>query len=157
MTISILAFLAKVLAAYVVVDAGSGVYHCITDRGWNIREQVASFQEHHRTNMRMSVDWRACYFGIPLALAGLLLLRPFPMFLGIFLCLVEVSHYYSHLPRNRVPALARWLQNTGIIMSYDHHQGHHQGEFDRNFCVLSGWNNWWLNKLLPLIPHRRSA
>ena len=142
-----LSALAQVLAAYLFVDLCTGIYHFATDRGWNTRKVVALFQDHHNTNTMEGFDWQPMWAGIPFLLLGLWLESSFLIAGGSFGILAQVPHYYAHR-RSRSPAVhrvVRWLQEAGLIISPEHHAGHHNGKFDCNFCILSGWNNWWFN------------
>lgn len=141
----------QVLAAYVLADLLTGLYHFATDRGWNFRWIVELFDDHHRTNAMQGFDWQPMQVGVPGMVLGLWLAwqelpgASFVLALASFGCLSQIPHYYAH---RRAKSLAIcWLQRTGIIISPKHHAGHHRGRFDRNFCILSGWNNCWLNWL----------
>jgi sterol desaturase/sphingolipid hydroxylase (fatty acid hydroxylase superfamily) len=83
-------------------------------------------------------------------LLGLALWSPFLTAAGAFGILGQVPHYYAHR-RSNLPLVhhfVRVLQLTGVIISPEHHSAHHDGKFNRNFCILSGWNNLWMNPLI---------
>lgn len=132
----------QVLAAYLLTDLLTGLYHFATDKGFNFKSQVAMFQEHHETNTMQGFDWQPMIGGVPAMVLGLWMEWPFLLAMGSFGILAQVPHYYAH---RKSPRVVRWLQRTGIIISPQHHAEHHRGAFDRNFCILSGWNNCWLN------------
>lgn len=50
----------------------------------------------------------------------------------------NLFHKWAHA--RRPPALARWLQRSGLILSPARHARHH-GDYSRGFCVTSGWLN----------------
>jgi hypothetical protein len=137
----------QVLAAYFALDLLTGLYHLATDRGWNFRFQVELFQDHHHTNtMETGFGWEQT-LGAAVGLAlGYWWSSPFFVALGILAALSQVPHYFAHHPPKRGPI--KWLQDAGLIISPAHHQGHHRGEFDQNFCIFSGLNDWWLNRLV---------
>lgn len=141
---------AEVLAAYIVVDLISGLYHLATDRGLNVAGQVQLFQEHHRTNTMVAFDWQPMVVALPALPLALWLESSFLIAAASFGMLAQVPHYYAHRRSQSgvVQRIVRFLQRTGLIITPQHHAAHHRGEFDRNFCVVSGWNNWWLNLLL---------
>jgi sterol desaturase/sphingolipid hydroxylase (fatty acid hydroxylase superfamily) len=142
----------QVLAAYILVDLLTGLYHLVTDNGLNFRRQVEIFAEHHVINTMEVFDWQPSVVGLPAMLLGLVLLNPFLVAAGAFGILGQVPHYYAHR-RSRsdlVHHVVRILQLTGIIISPQHHRAHHDGKFNRNFCIVSGWNNYWLNPLIAL-------
>jgi hypothetical protein len=140
----------QVLAAYLLVDLLSGLYHLVTDRGHNLAGQVAVFQDHHHTNTMDGFDWQPSVLGLPAMLAGLWWENSFLIAAGAFGILAQVPHYYAHRRSDHawVHLAVRLLQRTGLILSPRHHADHHSGDFDRNFCIVSGWNNWWLNLLV---------
>ena len=148
-----LSALVQVLAAYLFADLCTGIYHFATDRGWNTRKVVALFQNHHETNTMDGFDWQPMWAGVPFLALGLCLgwlelpLASFFIAGGSFGILAQVPHYYAHRRSRslRVHRIVRWLQETGLIISPEHHSAHHDGKFDCNFCILSGWNNWWFN------------
>jgi hypothetical protein len=142
--------IAEVLAAYLIADLLTGIYHFATDRGWNFKGQVEMFQEHHDTNTMIGFDWQPMTAGLPAMVVGLWLESSFLLALGSFGILAQVPHYYAHR-RSASPvvhAAVRFLQRTGLIISPQHHAEHHRGAFDRNFCILSGWMNPVMNFLI---------
>lgn len=140
-----LSAIVQVIAAYIVVDLLTGIYHFATDKGFNFASQVAMFQDHHETNTMQGFDWQPMVVGVPALLIGLWFEQSFLLAAGSFGILAQVPHYYAH---RKSPPLVRWMQRVGIIISPQHHAEHHRGDFDRNFCILSGWNNWWLNWII---------
>jgi hypothetical protein len=151
--LAILSIAAQVLAGYVVVDALSGIYHWATDRGFNIHDQIRLFQEHHRTNTMEGFDWQTFAAGMPLLIIGGWWHSPVLIAGGIFTALTQVAHYYAHR-RSRIPSVHRFvvtLQRMGLMVHPAEHARHHDEPFDRDFCLLSGWNNWWLNRLVSFV------
>jgi ubiquitin-conjugating enzyme E2 variant len=53
-------------------------------------------------------------------------------------------HMWAHAPS--VPAPVRWLQRHGVILSPERHALHHDGRFDRSYCMTSGWMNPLLDR-----------
>lgn len=144
--------IASILAAYIIADAFSGLYHLATDYGFNISSQIKLFQNHHKTNTLDDFDWQTFAGGMPLVAIGGWLHCPFLLALGVFVALTQVTHYYAHRRSESelVHHVVRVLQLTHLIVHPASHQNHHGGRFDRDFCLLSGWNNWWLNWLVSL-------
>jgi sterol desaturase/sphingolipid hydroxylase (fatty acid hydroxylase superfamily) len=141
----------QVLVAYLFVDLLTGLYHWATDKGLNHPHQVELFSLHHETNTMDGFDWQPSVIGLPTIAAGLLLGSSFLIAAGGFAILSQVPHYYAHR-RSSAPLVHHFvciLQLTGLIISPRHHAEHHK-TFDRNFCILSGWNNWWLNQVVRL-------
>lgn len=140
----------QVLVAYVLVDLATGLYHWITDSGFNFRRQVEIFENHHATNTMEVFDWQPSVVGLPAMLLGLYLMSPLLTAAGAFGMLGQVPHFYAHRRSQYklVHHLVSILQLLGLIISPSHHADHHEAPFDKNFCILSGWNNVWLNPLV---------
>lgn len=140
----------EVLVAYVLVDAASGVYHLVTDKGFNTINQIRMFQEHHRTNTMEGFDWQTFAVGMPIAVVGAWIHSAFLIAIGVFVALTQVTHYYAHKnSRNKlVHHCIRVLQLSRLIVSKERHATHHCEPFDKDFCLLSGWNNLWMNWIL---------
>lgn len=148
--------IAELLAAYILADALSGLYHLLTDKGMNVASQIEMFQAHHETNTMQGFDWQTFAAGMPIAVAGAWFHSAFFVALGGFIALTQVTHYYAHCSSaNRVArAVVKALQELGLIVHPASHQRHHKGTFDRDFCLLSGWNNFWLNAVVWLFERR---
>jgi hypothetical protein len=145
-----LVVLLKILAAYVLVDLWTGLYHLATDSGLNFRNQVEMFQDHHDTNTMQGFDWQTFAAGMPIAVLGAWFHSPFVVAIGCFVALSQVTHYYAHR-RSSSAAVHRvvvTLQRCGVIVHPKSHQRHHSEPFNRDFCLLSGWNNFWLNRVV---------
>jgi ubiquitin-conjugating enzyme E2 variant len=52
-------------------------------------------------------------------------------------------HQWAHMPAP--PALVRWMQQRGIILSREAHARHHQEPHVTNYCIATGWCNRWLS------------
>jgi len=145
--------LMQLFLAYVLADLLSGLYHLATDRGYNIAAQVGLFAKHHDTNTMDGFDWQTFAAGMPLSLIGAWFHQPFAIALGIFVALTQVTHYYAHRRSSSrfIHRIVRALQTTRAIVPPQSHARHHQPPHRRDFCLLSGWNNVWLNPLVALI------
>jgi plasmanylethanolamine desaturase len=51
-------------------------------------------------------------------------------------------HQWAHMPSP--PALVRWLQDRGVILSIEDHARHHREPYVANYCIATGWCNRWL-------------
>lgn len=134
----------SLVAAYIVADALSGIYHIITDYGWNIPHQVKLFKYHHENPETMTFDWQPFLAGIPICFLAFWAYPVFFITLGLCLCLSQVAHLYTH---RKAPYIIKILQQTGLFISKKHHYAHHGGQFNKNFCIFSGWNDFWLNPI----------
>jgi plasmanylethanolamine desaturase len=48
-------------------------------------------------------------------------------------------HQWAHM--RKAPPPICWLQQLGIILSYEAHQQHHGPPFVQNYCIATGWCN----------------
>lgn len=150
--------LAQIVFAYWLADLLTGIYHYATDKGFNIRQQCELFADHHLTNRLETWDWQPSVPAVPAFLCTIAVwftgnphwlqgYLPFLFAISIFGMAAQVPHYYAHNP-GRANIIIRGLQATGIFISPNHHGAHHTGLYDRNFCIVSNWNNWWFNWLV---------
>jgi len=88
--------------------------------------------------------------GMPVSVIGAWFHSPFFIALGIFVALTQVTHYYAHnRSRSRViDAVVRFAQRARLIVPPSAHARHHKPPHSRDFCLLSGWNNIWLNEVI---------
>lgn len=140
----------EVFAAWLLIDLLTGVYHFITDRGWNFANQVAMFRDHHDNNRMLGFDYQPMLFGFPVMLAGVFAESSFVIAMGAFAVLAQIPHYYAHVPNP--PRVVKLLQRIGLMISPEHHAAHHCGKFDRNFCIFTGWADYLLNPVVRLVP-----
>lgn len=132
-------YLLQALLGYTLADAFGALFHLMNDRGIGIPYQVRDFQKHHET-LEMTFDWQPMLLGFPIALLGLWCYPVFWCTLGAAICISQFTHYYTHYP---APAWVRFFQGWLILSPAQHAQ--HHNDYDRDFCVLAGWNNWWVN------------
>ncbi len=72
----------------------------------------------------------------------------FDLWLGAFVAAAMATnqfHMWAHA--TSVPASVRWLQRLGLVLSPERHARHHCGEFDRSYCMTSGWLNPLLDRI----------
>jgi palmitoyl-[glycerolipid] 3-(E)-desaturase len=150
---------AAIFAAYILADMLSGLYHCATDYGFNVRNQIEMFQEHHVTNTMLDFDWQTFAAAMPLVALGGWLHSAFLIALGCFIALTQVTHYYAHRRSSSrlVHHVVSALQLARVIVPPASHSRHHSGEFNRDFCLLSGWCNPVLNAVVALFERRAMA
>ena len=145
--------LLQIVLGYILADALSGLYHVLTDYGYNIQHQVKLFQYHHIHPETMTFDWQPFLAGLPIILLSFLGIYPiFFISLGVCLCLSQVAHLYCHRQPNK---FIKFLQNIGFFIKPEHHLKHHSGNFDSNFCIFTGHNDIWLNPIINIIKKQR--
>jgi hypothetical protein len=136
-----------ILAGWAVADAFGGLYHLATDRGYNLPFQVRSFQNHHDKPWTMTFDLEPLAGAVPLLILSWWL--GWPAFLtsaAVGIGFTQIPHYYIHHPE-RCPRWIVWLQRARIVLQPKAHEDHHTPPYGHNFCILAGWNDWWINRL----------
>jgi hypothetical protein len=140
----------EVFLAWLFIDLMTGIYHFVTDRGWNFAGQVEMFRDHHVNNRMLGFDYQPMLAGFPVMLAGVFAESSFLLAAGAFAVLAQIPHYYAHVPNP--PRVVKFLQQIGLMISPEHHAGHHSGSFDKNFCIFTGWADYVLNPVVKLFP-----
>lgn len=143
-----------IVAAYFVADLFAGVYHMLTDKGWNIKQQVVAFQQHH--NGLVVFDLKPVFFALPIIAIGLYFHLLFVVSFACFAGCTELCHYAAHKPE-RCCFLVHWLQRSGLILAPVSHAKHHNGLHDKSFCVMSGKTNWFVDWVSNYVPERKEC
>jgi ubiquitin-conjugating enzyme E2 variant len=141
------------LGALILADFGSGVVHWAFDRWGDVDTPligpnlIRTFREHHTDPAAMTRHsfvesnggpaMAACgLLSLGLAIPGIVTSALF--WLSAFVFFTNVIHGWAH---KRAPAPARWLQRHGLILSPQHHGGHHTWPHDHGYCITTGWCN----------------
>lgn len=148
-----------VLAAYVLSDLGTGVYHWGVDNYGDGKtpvfgRQIAAFQGHHQRPW--TITQREFCNNVhqvfkPAVTPGLAILAvsPFlPVWAGFFLpsflfliCMSQQFHAWSHMKKSELPGFVVALQDLNLLIGRRAHGAHHRPNFDGNYCIVSGWWN----------------
>ncbi len=139
--------------AYFVLNLSDRDLPSTTDKGWNVKQQVERFNDHHQSNTMTGYDWQPLLMAVPAFAAGCYWQVPFLVALGVLAVFTQVPHYFAHHPPKRGPI--RWIQLAGIIITPEHHAGHHRDEFGQSFCVFTGWADVVLNPIVRLFSSKR--
>jgi hypothetical protein len=156
------------LAGLVCADFATGTVHWVCDRFF--REDtpilgallIRPFRDHHLDPEAMTRHGLLELHGnscipviVALAAARLLpgeaqgvLRLGFDLWLGAFVAASMATnqfHMWAHAAS--VPSGVRWLQRRGLVLSPERHARHHCGEFDRSYCMTSGWLNPLLDRV----------
>ncbi len=141
------------LAMIVAADFVSGLFHWGFDTwgdestpllGPNI---IRSFREHHTDQLGITRHTFVEANGGPaigatvFLAAGLFLptvASVAVLWLATFVFFTNVIHKWAH---GAAPTPVRWLQRYGILLSPEHHAGHHRSPYDRSYCITVGWLN----------------
>lgn len=148
---------AAMLAAYVLADLGTGVYHWGVDNYGDagtpvFGPQIDAFQGHHRrpwtiAKRAFANNLHALARPASFALLPFLLLpssATWDAFLGVFLACVVFSqqfHAWAHTPKLQLPPAVVALQDAGVLVSRRAHGRHHRPPFRGNYCIVSGLCN----------------
>jgi hypothetical protein len=57
----------------------------------------------------------------------------------------NLFHKWAHAEKNN--RLITVLQRSRLLLSTGHHNQHHAGAFDSNYCITNGWLNWTLDRI----------
>lgn len=142
-----------IVAGFIAADFFVGMYHMLTDKGWNIRQQVKAFREHH--DGAVVFDLKPVFIALPVVAVGVYFRLPFVAAFAFFAGISELIHYAAHRPQ-AYPRFVHWLQRAALVLSPDAHARHHKGKFDRSYCIVSGWTNWLVDHIARFIPQRKS-
>ncbi|GBG00164.1 fatty acid desaturase chloroplastic [Raphidocelis subcapitata] len=148
-----------VLAAYVLSDLGTGVYHWSVDNYGDgstpvFGRQIAAFQGHHVrpwtiTQREFCNNVHQVFKPAAYPAGGMLLLSPvlgvwpgffLPSFLFL-VCMSQQFHAWSHMKKSELPAAVVALQDAGVLIGRAAHGAHHRPNFEGNYCIVSGWWN----------------
>lgn len=148
------------VAAYLLADLGTGIYHWSVDNYGDantplVGDQIAAFQGHHQRPwtiterefcnnvhkvFKPAVPFGALFLMLsPWTPAGLDVGMAFFIWL---VCMSQQFHAWSHMKRSELPAPIVTLQEAGLLISRKAHGAHHKAPFEGNYCIVSGlWND----------------
>jgi plasmanylethanolamine desaturase len=154
-----LAALLGILAA----DFTSGFVHWMFDTWGSIdtpifgRLAIRTFRHHHVDAKAITrhdfIETNGHNFGLslPVAIIGVFVVRPatatlVDVFIGmallalvIFNAATSQIHKWAH--QDERPRFVHLLQRLRLIVSAEHHAGHHAAPHTRNYCITVGWLN----------------
>lgn len=145
----------KLFLTLIAIDFVSGLVHWAEDTFWTEDTPVVGdwvvkpnvvHHEHPRAFLEKS--WWASSWDLLLAssLIGLTfwLFNAFSVYVAIF-CIIGANanqlHKYGHVSARDTPKVIRWLQKMKIIQDAKHHSGHHTGDKNTAYCVVTPWFN----------------
>jgi ubiquitin-conjugating enzyme E2 variant len=154
------------VVAYAVADLASGVVHFLLDNFGSPdtpiigQKFVKPFRDHHDDPMAMTqgdfiaVNGDNVFVCLPVVVPAYLFLdvaaHPY---VGVFLIGLVVGvimtnqlHKWAHMPS--VPAIVAAAQRHGVVLSNRHHNVHHSGRYDRNYCITWGRLDVVLNRFV---------
>jgi len=152
------------LVAYLTADFISGLVHMYMDNNDRYDSLagplIANFHLHHKIPQYKKNNLFIVYFietGSKIWLVGYLLLILFMqglfevnaivsytlVYIGILSSVAEVAHYLCH---SSTSAIARFLENIGLLLSKKHHARHHLQD-NTNYAFLNGCTDPLLNRI----------
>ena len=164
-----LVFAFAMLPGYLFADFASGLVHWFCDTFFEERTPllgkllIQPFREHHRDPQAITrhgffeLNGNNCLAMIPILFfawwaggptAGSTLSQFGHSFLfTVALTIFATNQFHRWAHAQKPPVVARWLQQSGLILKPERHQRHHR-DFNREFCMTSGWMNSLLDALL---------
>ena len=151
-----------ILPGYLIADFASGLVHWFCDTFFEEGTPVLGklliqpFREHHRDPEAMTrhgffeLNGNNCLAMIPLLSIALWAEGPiaasaasqfaYSFLFTVALTIFATNQFHQWAHAQKPPAVARWLQRCGIILKPERHDRHHR-DFNREFCMTSGWMN----------------
>ncbi|XP_059430098.1 fatty acid desaturase 4, chloroplastic-like [Corylus avellana] len=150
------------LLGYILVDLASGFYHWRIDNYGSsstplFGTQIEAFQGHHKRPWRVT---RIQFANILHVLARGVTLTVLPIdlacndptnhgFVAVCSGCIMFSlkfHAWAHTPKSQLPLPVVALQDAGLVVSGSKHAAHHLPPYDKNYCIVSGVWNEFLDK-----------
>ncbi|AYV84962.1 MAG: putative transmembrane protein [Satyrvirus sp.] len=154
-------YLVQVILAYLVADLVMGIYHWIKDTYFSPftpvigRTLIWGSRLHHVrpryviefSNFELfwsSAKWTLIWFLPLIYFTGL---SVFMITLYLIIALNDVVHKYAHMFDNERPLWATFMQYLYIFQSHDEHHLHHISPHDINYCPITPFMNYFLEKI----------
>ena len=156
-------FLGGLVGGYLMADLASGIGHIITDSldpeifPESLADVFRGSQAHHKEPLdvydtSLWANNKKYHVGAYFALGAATLLRLYGYDVPAeILCGVTALNMWTGLAHlvghggYKDYRVVKGLQALGLLITQKEHHGHHGGNFDRNFCVISGLMNPLLN------------
>ena len=157
-----------ILPGYLFADFASGLVHWFCDTFFEEETPllgkllIQPFREHHRDPEAMTrhgffeLNGNNCLAMIPLLFIAWWIEGPiagsaisqfaYSFLFTVALTIFATNQFHQWAHAQEPPAVARWLQRSGIILRPERHERHHR-DFSREFCMTSGWMNLLLDAL----------
>lgn len=156
------------LLGYLLADALAGGVHWLADRYFEADTRwigpilIAPFRAHHVDPTAMTrhdffeVSGNTALVALPVAIAAIFLPTPTgpgssllaATTIALLFSLFATNQFHAWAHDENPPRLARRLQRMGLILTPERHRLHHgSAEYDRAYCVTSGWLNPALDRV----------
>ena len=153
-----------ILCGILTADFASGVAHWALDT-WGTPETpifgilIRSFREHHVDQTAITRhDFIETNGDNTIPLIPVLIIqslngvtadnatwRSYIVALSFFVAFTNQFHKWSHEVRPH--PFGRWLMKNSLVLTAGGHRVHHRGEFDKSYCITTGWLNPILDKI----------
>ncbi|MFC6198185.1 fatty acid desaturase CarF family protein [Ponticaulis profundi] len=150
----------QILAGLLIADFVSGFFHWMEDRyggpSWPIvGPLIRATIRHHKKPLRMTKVGFAKRNGPTLFIAGLFLLgfvalgwvNPMTITGVLFGGMANEFHNWAHRKPSENGMVIRFLQKSGIIISFEEHAKHHRNKKNTHYCAVNGWLNAPLERI----------
>jgi ubiquitin-conjugating enzyme E2 variant len=154
----------NIVLAVLAADFITGLGHWFEDavlteentKGIPFIHEIAIDNKLHHKNPRLMITtpwYRTISSTLPFVLAAGLLfyaLFGFKAWWVVFVTLILFTnqiHKWQHMNKGERPFVIKVLMNLYIIQSSRHHKEHHDGRFNRRFCILTPWLNPLLDSI----------
>jgi ubiquitin-conjugating enzyme E2 variant len=153
-------FAVAIPAGAVFADLISGLVHWFADTWFEEtmpvlgRRLLRPFRVHHvnpgdflRRNF-IDTNGDVSMVMLPLLLSIYILPAPIAVFV-LSACIVawptNQVHQWAHMPDP--PRAVAWLQEKGILLSFEDHRKHHEAPYVDYYCIATGWLNRPLTRI----------
>lgn len=160
--LSVLFFSLSICCGIIVADFVSGTVHWFADtfghEAWPLLgpSLIRPFREHHTDPASITrhdfIETNGSSFLLVAVASILLFIFTDTRILGylsptlFFLSITNELHKMAHLA-DHAPTWFKKLAAKGWLLSANKHRKHHSGNFDRHFCITTGWLNDSLDRV----------
>lgn len=159
----------EILAAWLLADFITGIFHWWEDRVLVspskfhfINKIIFDNEIHHKrpTDMVKKSWYENINNSLPFAVIGAVILLacgcPFVVYMAVYFTgFGNLIHRFAHQPKSQLPWIVRFMQGTGLFITFKHHMRHHFtiiGRIDREdtkirYCPMTNWVNPILDKI----------
>jgi hypothetical protein len=149
----------KIIALFLLADFVTGLFHFSVDQygkmnGRFMTNSVNLLLIHHKNPRRIVTQssWEITggVYKVSILIFGCSLLFGFNWELLLFLLFCangNMIHKWAHQKKSETSLLIQKLQRYKVIQSKDHHNKHHNGSFDNNYCVMTNITNPFLQRI----------
>lgn len=162
-------FVVTVLSAWLLADFLTGIAHWAQDKvlvkatGIKFLDEIKRDNDRHHSSpgtLLRHTYWENVNTSVPLTIPiclGLIWLgAPQVLWLAVFFAsFANIVHRLAHEPKLKLHPAVRWMQDTGLFISYDHHWVHHadaDGLIEKQnttvrYCPMTNWLNPILDRI----------